>query len=75
LGDVRLRDVPRSPDNGLIADYYGAIDDPAAAAALLAGVPGVVGHGLFSPDMVSDVIIGSSDGVEHRAGPHMRAGG
>jgi len=28
LGEVTLRDVPRSPDNGVIADYRGAIGDP-----------------------------------------------
>ena len=27
LGEARLRDVPRSPDGGLIADYLGPIGD------------------------------------------------
>ena len=27
LGHVRLRDVPRSPDGGMIADYLGEVDD------------------------------------------------
>jgi ribose 5-phosphate isomerase A len=57
LEDVTLRDVPRSPDNGIIADYTGPVGDPAELAAWLDGVPGVVGHGLFAPGLVSDVII------------------
>src|SRR5262244_799885 len=28
LGDVTLRDVPRSPDGGVIADYRGTFTDP-----------------------------------------------
>ena len=28
LGSVELRDVPRSPDGGVIADFTGAFDDP-----------------------------------------------
>ena len=40
---------PPSPDGGVIADYHGPIDDPAALAAWLAATPGVVGHGLFEP--------------------------
>ncbi len=49
LGDVTLRDVPRSPDGGVIADYQGPVDDPGALAARLDATPGVVGHGLFPP--------------------------
>ena len=66
LGDARLRDVPRSPDGGVIADWHGDVSDPAAAAAFLAGVPGLVEHGLFPPTMVSDVVIARGDEVEHR---------
>ena len=50
---------PPSPDGGVIADWTGPLDDPAALAAQLAAVPGVVDHGLFPPSMVSDVIVGS----------------
>ena len=60
------RDVPRSPDGGVIADYGGPVTDPAALAARLAATPGVVGHGLFPPDMVSTVLIGRRDTVERR---------
>ena len=58
--------MPRSPDGGVIADWHGDVSDPAAAAAFLAGVPGLVEHGLFPPTMVSDVVIARGDEVEHR---------
>ena len=58
--------APASPDGGVIADYHGPIDDPAALAAWLAATPGVVGHGLFEPAITSDVIIGGDNSVDHR---------
>jgi ribose 5-phosphate isomerase A len=61
---VELRDVPRSPDAGLIADYRGEIDDPASLAARLEADPGVAAHGLFPPDMVSAVLVGAGGTVE-----------
>ncbi len=66
LGDVRLRDVPRSPDGGVIADWHGDLGDPAAVAAFLSATPGVVEHGLFPPAMTSDVVIARGSDVEHR---------
>ncbi len=66
LAPVSLREAPPSPDGGVIADYAGAFDDPAALAARLAATPGVIGHGLFEPALVSDVIIGRPGGAEHR---------
>jgi ribose 5-phosphate isomerase A len=57
LGDATLRDVPRSPDGGVIADYHGDVGDPAELAAWLSALPGVVDHGLFPPSLVSDVLI------------------
>jgi ribose 5-phosphate isomerase A len=66
LGDeVALRDVPPSPDGGTIADYRGAIGDPAALAARLEADPGVAAHGLFPPALVHDVFIARGDEVEH----------
>lgn len=64
--------APPSPDDGVIADYHGGVEDPAALAARLAATPGVVDHGLFPPDLVNDVIIARTldDGqilVEHTA--------
>jgi ribose 5-phosphate isomerase A len=63
--DVELRDAPRSPDGGLIADYRGpGLDDPAALAARLEADPGVAAHGLFPPDMVSAVFVARGDVVD-----------
>lgn len=67
LGSVRLRDVPRSPEGGVIADYTGDFDDPAELAARLAETVGVVEHGLFPAALVSEVVIARGDEVEIRA--------
>jgi ribose 5-phosphate isomerase A len=64
LEPARLRDVPPSPDGGVIADYLGPVDDPDALAAWLAATPGVVEHGLFPPSLVSEVIVGRGSSVE-----------
>lgn len=66
LGDVRRRDGPLSPDGGVIADYHGPVEDPAALSALLDATPGVSGHGLFAPSLVADILIADGDRVEHR---------
>jgi ribose 5-phosphate isomerase A len=61
---VSLRDVPLSPDGGVIADYHGPVDDPAALAVRLSSTPGVVGHGLFPPEMVATVLVGRGESVD-----------
>ena len=67
LGEVELRDVPPSPDGGVIADYLGPVEDPAAVAAWLSATAGVVDHGLFPPELTSDVLVGRGDEVERLA--------
>jgi len=64
LGDVRRRDVPPSPDGGVIADFVGAVADPAQLAVRFEATPGVIGHGLFPPEMVSAILIGRGDSVQ-----------
>lgn len=64
VGEVDLRDVPDSPDGGLIADYRGPVGDPAELAARFGSIPGIVEHGLFPPHLVSDVIVGRGDRAE-----------
>jgi ribose 5-phosphate isomerase A len=70
LGDpVEPRDVPRSPDGGVIVDLTGPVDDPARVAAVLSSTPGVVEHGLFAPELVTSVVVARGEQVEwlHRA--------
>jgi ribose 5-phosphate isomerase A len=64
--EVALRDAPRSPDAGVIADYNGPVGDPAELAARLEADPGVAAHGLFAPELVSDVLIARGAAVERR---------
>ena len=64
LGPAELRDVPPSPDGGVIADYLGPIEDPADLADRLAAVPGVVEHGLFPPELVSVILVARNGRVE-----------
>ena len=66
---ARLRDVPHSPDGGVIADYLAEFDDPEALATWLSTQPGVVEHGLFPASMVAEVLIGRGQGVERRTPP------
>jgi ribose 5-phosphate isomerase A len=61
-----LRDAPRTPDGGVLADYLGEVGDPALLAAMLDAAPGVVAHGLFPPAMVASVLIARGDEVEMR---------
>jgi ribose 5-phosphate isomerase A len=68
LGHAALRDTPVTPDGGVIADWHGEVGDPAELARLLEATPGVVEHGLFPPDLVSEVLIGRGDAVEHVSG-------
>lgn len=65
VGAIR-REAPLSPDGNLIADYTGPVDDPRALAARLSATPGIVEHGLFEPELVSDILIAGPTGVEHR---------
>ncbi len=66
LQPVVLRAGPRSPDGGVIADYQGSFTDPAALAEWLESLPGLVGHGLFPPALVGEVLIARGESVERR---------
>jgi ribose 5-phosphate isomerase A len=67
LGHAALRDAPPSPEGNLIADYLGPVKNPTELSAMLSSTPGVVDHGLFAPELVSDILIAGAGGVEHRA--------
>lgn len=63
LGNVRVREVPPSPDGGVIADWWGEIGSPADLCGMLANQPGVVEHGLFPAELVTEVIVGHQGGT------------
>jgi len=64
VAPASLRDVPLSPDGGVIADYHGPVDDPATLAVRLSATPGVIQHGLFPPEMVATVLVGRGESVD-----------
>lgn len=63
LGACDVRESPASPDGGVIADYHGSVTAPSELARWLSQTPGVIAHGLFEPDMVSEILVGSADTV------------
>jgi ribose 5-phosphate isomerase A len=69
LATVRLRAAALTPDGGLLADFTGAFDDPAALAARLDALPGLVGHGLFAPSMVDDLLVGRAGRLMAKENP------
>jgi ribose 5-phosphate isomerase A len=68
-GEVERRNVPPSPDGGVIADFMGEIGDPAALAARLEADPGVAAHGLFPPHLTSELFIARGGEVERTSLP------
>jgi ribose 5-phosphate isomerase A len=64
LGNTTLRDAEHSPDGGVICDYHGDVSDPATLAQWLSSTPGVIGHGLFAPGLVSEVLVGTGNTVQ-----------
>ena len=69
ISRVELRDVPPSPDGGVIADYTGRVDDPQALAAYFDSTPGIVDHGLFPPSMVYEMLVGRGERVQRLVPP------
>jgi ribose 5-phosphate isomerase A len=67
LPDATLRDAPATPDGGLLADYHGEVGDPEALSVTLSATPGVVSHGLFSPSLVSTILVARGEEVTARA--------
>jgi ribose 5-phosphate isomerase A len=61
VGPAQVRaDAPVTPDGGVLADYRGPVGDPSELAHRFENTPGVMGHGLFGPDLVRDVIVGGA---------------
>ncbi|MEP7059213.1 MAG: ribose 5-phosphate isomerase A [Actinomycetota bacterium] len=66
LAPSTVRGGSRSPDGGIIADYVGPVGDPAVLADRFDATPGVIEHGLFPPQMVSEILIGLPAGTVER---------
>ncbi len=66
LPGASLRDAPRTPDGGCLADYHGEIGDRTALSEWLDAVPGVVSHGLFPPSLVTTILVARDGDVEAR---------
>ncbi|MDP8958302.1 MAG: ribose 5-phosphate isomerase A [Actinomycetota bacterium] len=62
LGPVRVREAPPTPTGQVLVDYLGPVEDPPALAARLQAVPGVLSHGLFGPELISEVLVGRAGG-------------
>ncbi len=69
LGAVERREAEQTPDGNVIVDYLGRVGDPDRLSAALEAIPGVVGHGLFEPGLVSEVLVGKADGTVDRLVP------
>lgn len=59
---VTTREVRSDNGNLLLDAHFGDIEDPVALAAALAGIPGIVEHGIFPGTMVARVVVAGADG-------------
>ena len=73
-----IRPGPLSPDGGIIADWTASVRDPAQLAARLDAEAGVIAHGLFGPELVTDVVVSTARAggpTRYKARMSSRAGG
>src|ERR671937_2008406 len=63
LEPVALRPTPPTPNGGLLADYLGPVEDPAELMAWLSVTPGVVEHGLFPPQLTSEILVATGSSI------------
>jgi ribose 5-phosphate isomerase A len=63
LGSVTLRDAAPTPDGGVLADFDGAFASASELSERFAATPGVAAHGLFAPDLVSEIIVATGKTV------------
>jgi ribose 5-phosphate isomerase A len=70
FGEVVLRSPEVTLNGGLVADVHARLSDPRTLSDQLDSLPGVLGHGLFGPELVDDIIVGREDGVVHRVVEH-----
>ena len=60
---VSCEGVRPVPTEDLIGDYLGDVHEPGLLASRLSTTPGVVEHGLFAPELVSEVYVGVGESV------------
>jgi ribose 5-phosphate isomerase A len=63
LEPVALRATPRAPDGGVLADYLGPVEDLDQLAARLSQTPGIVEHGLFPPQLTSEILVATGSSI------------
>jgi ribose 5-phosphate isomerase A len=63
LESAALRSTRPTPDRGLLADYLGLVEDPDQLARRLSLTPGVVEHGLFPPDLTSEILVATGSSI------------
>jgi ribose 5-phosphate isomerase A len=63
LEPTALRPVPPTPDGGLLADYFGPVNEPSKLATRLSQTPGIVEHGLFPPHLTSEVLVATGASI------------
>jgi len=63
LERATLRSAPSTPDGGLLADYLGPVEDPDQLAARFWQTPGVVEHGLFPPQLTSEILVATGSSI------------
>jgi len=63
LERTALRPVRPTPDGGLLADYFGPVNEPSELATRLSQTPGIVEHGLFPPHLTSEVLVATGASI------------
>jgi ribose 5-phosphate isomerase A len=63
LEPTALRPTRPTPDGGLLADYLGPVKDPDELMARLSLTPGVIEHGLFPPQLTSEIFVATGSSI------------
>ncbi len=69
--EIARREGLSDNQNLLFDADFGTIDDPAALAARLEAIPGLMEHGLFLGDQVERVLVAGTDGVREIVNPRV----
>jgi ribose 5-phosphate isomerase A len=63
LRPAALRSATPTPNGGVLADYLGPVEDAYELMARLSLTPGVVEHGLFPPQLTSEILVATGANV------------